>query len=81
VLVSLDRYGTTLVMLASTLGTAYILKEKDIELVQFLSIAVVSASLFLYNLDKIFPPTQAELAAQSVAAKEELSEPKVADKV
>lgn len=50
-----DRYGTTLVMLASTLGTSFLLRERPLEVNQILSIVVVSASLYLFNYDKIYP--------------------------
>ena len=42
-------------MLASTLGTTFILKEKPLEVNQVASIVVVSISLYLFNYDKIYP--------------------------
>lgn len=42
-------------MLASTLGTSFLLKERPLQLNQVLSIVVVSVSLYLFNYDKIYP--------------------------
>lgn len=51
----MKEYGSSLVMLASTLGTVYVLHEKSLEWNQVASILIVSLSLYLYNYDKIYP--------------------------
>lgn len=53
----MKEYGSSLVMLASTLGTVYVLGERSLEWNQVASIAIVSLSLYLYNFDKIYPMT------------------------
>jgi len=56
----MKEYGSSLIMVCSTLGTVYILKEKELRLETILSIGIVSGSLYLYNYDQIYPAPKQE---------------------
>lgn len=66
----MKEYGSALVMLASTLGTVYILKEKELKMNQILSILIVGISLYVYKTAPS-PPAPSELPDTDLSELEE----------